>query len=46
MSVCGGRPSCRAGKHENGDEVVMAVDRNIRKIEPEENTTDKMHQKA
>jgi hypothetical protein len=46
MSVCGGWPSYRAGKHENGNEVVIAMDRKIRKIKPGENTNDKMHQKA
>lgn len=46
MSVCGGWHSCREGKHENGNEVVIAVDSKIRKIEPEEDANDKMHQKA
>lgn len=46
MSVCGGWPSCREGKRENGNEVVIAVDSKIRKIEPEEDANDKMHQKA
>jgi hypothetical protein len=29
MSVCGGWPSYREGKHENENEVVIAVDRKV-----------------
>jgi hypothetical protein len=46
MSVCGGWPSYKAGNHENENEVVIVLDRKIRKTEPEENSNDKMHQEA